>query len=235
MLEETLQQENHEFYLQIRPFDTPVVLKPTKIEQIIIMPEMANTVICPYTGRLLKHSELITLLRYKISWMRSTSNGCGRLAQGLKRGVRGTNTITFIRREDVPAGRKATYGSFVVDIKAYPEETESTRITVGDDQIEYPGDKSTRTTGLTTAKMLFNSTISTPGARFMVTDIKHFYLNTPLERYEYMVVLMASLRQEIINEYGLDELAVDSKVYIEIQKGVYGLPQAGILANELLQ
>jgi hypothetical protein len=31
------------------------------------------------------------------------------------------------------------------------------------------------------------------------------------------------------------ELAQDSKVYIEIQKGTYGLPQAGILDNELLQ
>jgi hypothetical protein len=33
----------------------------------------------------------------------------------------------------------------------------------------------------------------------------------------------------------LIELAQDGKVYIEIQKGMYGLPQAGILTNELLQ
>jgi hypothetical protein len=74
--------------------------------------------------------------------------------------------------------------------------------------------------------MLFNRIISTPGAKLLVIDIKHFYLNTSLQRYEYMVVLMVS---------GLDELAVDGKIYIEIQKGMYGLPQAGILANELLQ
>jgi hypothetical protein len=60
-------------------------------------------------------------------------------------------------------------------------------------------------------------------------------MNTPLERYEYMVVLMASLTQEVIDEYGLNDLAVDGKVYIEIQKGMYGLAQAGIIANELLQ
>jgi hypothetical protein len=94
-----------------------------------------------------------------------------RLAQGLKRGVKGTNTIKFIRREDVPAGRKATYGDFVVDIKAHKEKTERTRITVGGDQIEYPEDKSTHTAGLTTAKMLFNSTISTHGAKKLVIDI----------------------------------------------------------------
>jgi hypothetical protein len=50
-----------------------------------------------------------------------------------------------------------------------------------------------------------------------------------------MVVLMASLPQEVIDEYSLNDLAVDGKVYIKIQKGMYGLPQAGILANELLQ
>jgi hypothetical protein len=58
---------------------------------------MANAVICPDTDKLLNHSELITLLRYKICWMRSTANEIGPLAQGLKRGVTGTNTIKFIR------------------------------------------------------------------------------------------------------------------------------------------
>jgi hypothetical protein len=125
--------------------------------------------------------------------MRSTAHEIGSLSQGLKRGVKSTNTIKFIRREDVPAGCKTTYGSFVVDIKAHKEETERTRLTAGGDQIEYLGDKSTCTNGLTTANTIFNSTISTPGARFLVIDIKNFYLNTPLERYKYMVVMMKSL------------------------------------------
>jgi hypothetical protein len=50
-----------------------------------------------------------------------------------------------------------------------------------------------------------------------------------------MVIMMASLPQEVIDEYGLNDLAIYDKVYIEIQKGMYGLPQAGMLANELLQ
>jgi hypothetical protein len=87
-----------------------------------------------------------------------------------------TNTIQFIRRSNIPKGGKVTYGSFVVDHK---EEKERTRLTVGGDQIEYPGDKSTRTAGLTTAKTLLNSVISTLGAKFLVIDIKIFYLNTP--------------------------------------------------------
>jgi retron-type reverse transcriptase len=50
-----------------------------------------------------------------------------------------------------------------------------------------------------------------------------------------MVINLASLPQETIEKYDLNKLAQDGKVYIEIQKGMYGLPQAGILTNELLQ
>jgi hypothetical protein len=106
-------------------------------------------------------------------------------------------------------------------------------LTVGGDQIAYPGNKSTRTAGLTTAKK--NSVISTLGAKFLVIDIQNFYLNTPLGRFEYMVINLSSLPQETIDKYNLMELAQGGKVYIKIQKGMHGLPQAGILANELLQ
>jgi hypothetical protein len=181
---------------------------------------MANAVVCPETGKSLKHQELITTPKYKNNWMRSTANEINRLYN--------TNTIRFIRRSAIPKGRKATYGSFVVDIKDHKEERERTRLTVGGDQIEYPEDKSTRAAGLTTTKILINGVISTTDAQFMVIDINNFYLNTPLRRFEYMVINLASLPQETIKTYNLNELAQDGKVYIEIQKGMYGLPQAGI-------
>jgi hypothetical protein len=118
-----------------------------------------------------------------------------------------------------------------VDIKDHKEEKERTRLTVGGDQIEYPGDKSTRKAGLTTAKILINSVISMPNAKLLVIDINNFNLNTPLGRFEYMVVNLSSLPQEMIENYDLNELAQDGKVYIAIQKGMYGLPHAGILTN----
>jgi hypothetical protein len=39
--------------------------------------------------------------------------------------------------------------------------------------------------------------------------------------------------QEIIMQYNLIPLVSDGHVYIEVQKGMYGLPQASILANQL--
>jgi hypothetical protein len=186
MMAEAISQANHCFLIWTHPKNqNPKINISSK--EVIILPEMANAVICPETGKSLKHHELITKLRYKIKWMQSTANEINRLYN--------TNTIRFIQRSNIPKGRKVTYGSFVVDIKDHKEEKERTRLTVGGDQIEYTGDKSTRTAGLTTAKNLINSVISTLGAKFLVIDIKNFYLNTPLGRFEYMVINLSSLPQ----------------------------------------
>jgi hypothetical protein len=136
MMAETINQANHCFAISAQ---TQYTKKPGDNTEIILLPEMANAVICPETGKSLKHKELMTKLRYKIKWMRSTANEINRLYN--------TNTIRFICRSDIPKGRKVTYGSFVVDIKNHKEEKERARLTVGGDQIEYPGDKSTRTAG----------------------------------------------------------------------------------------
>ena len=84
-------------------------------------------------------------------------------------------------------------------------------------------------------KILFNSIVSTPGARFMSTDISDFYLATPLKRWEYVKLSLRDIPDEIISEYRLYEKATDGHVYVEIRRGMYGLPQSGILANELLE
>ena len=44
----------------------------------------------------------------------------------------------------------------------------------------------TRTADMLTSKLMWNSVISTPGARYAGMDIKNFYLGTPMEEYEYM-------------------------------------------------
>ena len=59
---------------------------------------------------------------------------------------------------------------------------------------------------------------------------------TPLKCPEYVKIKLCEIPVEIIDEYKLQNLAMpDSNVYIEITKGMYGLPQAGLLANKLLE
>jgi hypothetical protein len=57
----------------------------------------------------------------------------------------------------------------------------------------------------------------------------------PLPSYEYMIMLLSHFPEEIVDKYNLKALAVDGWAYIEIRKGMYGLKQAGLLANQLLQ
>ncbi|KAL7479396.1 hypothetical protein ACHAW6_005128 [Cyclotella cf. meneghiniana] len=42
------------------------------------------------------------------------------------------------------------------------------------------------------------------------------------------------LPEEIISKYGLVQKVLDGWVYVHIEKGMYGLPLAGLLANKLL-
>jgi hypothetical protein len=70
----------------------------------------------------------------------------------------------------------------------------------------------------------------------MTLDVKNFYLNMPMVRYEYVCIKIDNIPKEIIVEYKLrDKVTTDGHVYVEIQKGMYRLPQAGILAQELLE
>jgi hypothetical protein len=73
MLAETVKHANHVFSLPTGP-SIRSQSKDTKDTPLIIMLGIANAVICPDTGEYLKHQELITMLRYKIKWMRSTAN-----------------------------------------------------------------------------------------------------------------------------------------------------------------
>jgi hypothetical protein len=52
--------------------------------------------------------------------------------------------------------------------------------------IDYPGKVSTPMANTTTAKLVINSTISTPQVKHMCGNIETFYLDTPMARYEYM-------------------------------------------------
>jgi hypothetical protein len=110
------------------------------------------------------------------------------------------------------------------------------RLTAGGDRINYPDDVRTPTVDMTLVEIFLNSVILTKGAKCVLLDVKDFYLNTPMARYEYMRIKLTDIPEEIIIEYKLHDIVTDDGyVYIEIQKGMYKLPQAGIIAQQLLE
>ncbi len=150
--------------------------------------EMANSVLGE-KGKLLEYRHLIGNPKTKAVWAHLYGNEIRRLAQGMPGRNTGTNTIFFIRRDQVPRDRMkdTTYG--LITCLVCPEkidEPNRTRLVAGGDQVHYPGDAGMPTADLLTIKLLINSIISTQGARFMTMDMKDFYLNTPMARYEYM-------------------------------------------------
>ena len=113
------------------------------------------------------------------------------------------------------------------------EEKERTRLTVGGNLLDFIGNLSAPTASFTTAKCVFNSVVSTPGARCLFANIKHFYLNNILPDPDFMRIPLKIVPQEIIHTYDLKSMVNDQGwIYMRIEKGMYGLKHARIIANQ---
>ena len=102
---------------------------------------------------------------------------------------------------------------------------------MGGNRLSYPHDVSTPTKDLTTAKCLINSILSTENSKALCADIKDFYLNTEIDHFEYMIIRAKLIPEEIMEQYNLAPLVDNGWVYTRIRKGMYELPQAGLLAS----
>ena len=102
---------------------------------------------------------------------------------------------------------------------------------MGGDRLDYQGGVSTKTAGLTTIKIPLNSVVSSIWSKFMTVDVKNFYLKTPMDEPEYMNIPVRIIPDEIIVEYKVSQFEHAGYVYVQINKGMYKLTQAGLLAN----
>jgi len=148
-----------------------------------------------------------------------------------------TNTMFFILVSTIPHGTQATYLHIMCAHQPKKSIPHWVCWTVGGDHVQYDGNVSTKTTDITTAKLLFNSVVLTPGAQCMIGDLKNFYLGTPMTANDYvhMCIPMTIHPQVIIDHYNLTPLIYKGHVYVEIRWGMYSLPQASKLANAQLK
>ena len=189
-----------------------------------------NAVLHPVTGRLQEYKELLTG-EDAARWLDGCSKEVARLCNGrLADNTKGTNTMHFIDLRQLPKNRRATYLRIVAAYRAQKADPYRVRWTVGGNLVDYPGIVYTPSADLTTVKILLNSIISTKDAKFVNIDIKDFYLNTPMSRYEYMWVPVKLIPPDIFREYKLEKLVHKDRVLVKIRKGMYGLPQAGRIA-----
>ncbi len=123
----------------------------------------------------------------------------------------------------------------VCKVRPKKDDPNRTCITIGGNRICHLCDVGTNTALLELVKLLLNSVLSRKGAWFSTIDLKNFYLDTPMHDPEYVCIKLSDIPDEFIKEYNLLGQDQDSWIYFKIHQGGYRLPQAGILANNLLQ
>jgi hypothetical protein len=98
--------------------------------------------------------------------------------------------------------------------------------------INYNEEVSAATGDLVTAKLHYNSVVSTALVKYMCINIRNCYLKAMLEYFEYVTIPLVLFPQWIVEQYDLNRHALNGKVHLELRGAVWGLPQAGILANK---
>ena len=225
-----------------QPIFTPLALiKHTIVPVVHKFEYYANPMVHPVTGEtILSYKKLMNDPATAEVWQTAFGKDFGGMAQGdNKTGQKGTDAMFVMTHDDIKhalkAGKKFTYCNPVVDHRPQKEDPNRIRLTAGGNLIHCEEELSVPTAGLETAKLHWNSAVSTAMARYMCIDLKNFYLTARLEYYEYMTIPLAYFPPWIVDQYDLNCHALNGKVHLELRRAVWGLPQAGILANKQLR
>jgi hypothetical protein len=115
------------------------------------------------------------------------------------------------------------------------------RGTYGGNVSDYTGDKSAVVADIATVKLLLNKVVSARGEyKLTVADLKDFYLGSDLgERKEYMFIKNDQLPEDIIQRHKLvlflhKRATFGQGVLVRCDETIYGLPQAGLIAQKRL-
>jgi hypothetical protein len=182
----------------------------------------ASPVIHPVTGATItRYQKLVKDPLLRDIWTTAFGKEFGNLAQGDKHtDTQGTNSIFILSHagaiNNIPSDRVVTYANIVINYRPQKSDPNRVRITAGGNLIDYPGELTTQTADLSTAKILWNSVLSTAGAKFMGLDIGSFYLETPLAQYKYMKFPIALFPEHVIEQYALNKHVHKGFIYVEI-------------------
>ena len=142
-----------------------------------------NSVIDKITGISLEYRHLVRRPNKDV-WIRAFANNLVRLVKSVgTRMPAGTNTLFFVSKSGILRGRVVTYAQIVASLCPHNSKVHRVRYTGGSDKLNFPSITTTNYASLNTSKILINSNLSTPNARFLTLDIKDFYYNTPMTRF----------------------------------------------------
>jgi hypothetical protein len=220
---------------------------PNSLMQFVVMhgpkkiEHYANLMVYPVTGETISsYKKLMNDPATAEVWQTAFGKDFGGMCQGdNKTGQKGTNAMFVMTHDKIAhvlrAKKVFMYANQVVNHRPQQEDPNRIRITAGGNLIKYEEELSVRTVDINTAKLHWNSVISTDDAQYMCLDIGNFYLTAALEYFEYMQIPLVLFPAWIMEQYNLKMHALNGYVHLEMRRAVWGLPQAGILANKRLR
>ncbi len=140
----------------------------------------ANPMVHPLTGRMISsykksmHNPALAKV-----WRTAFGKDFGGMAQGCnKTGQKGVNAMFVMKHDEImhaiAAKKFFMYANPVVNYCPQKDDPHQIQITVGGNLINYNGNASVHKADLDTAKLHWNSVVSTENARYMCLDTKKF-------------------------------------------------------------
>jgi hypothetical protein len=161
---QTLMQEFMLQCMEIPGYKAPFTARQAALRKYTLqfLCNLTYAVLDDETGDLLEYCHLMKHPKYKDVWTKLFGTEICRLTTT-------TETIFFVKKDKIPDDRKGneTYARIVCVYRNGKKDKYRTRITMGGNLVNYPGDCGTPTANLLTVKLLLNSIISTPNAKFM--------------------------------------------------------------------
>ncbi len=171
---------------------TAPAFTPTKLQQAC--PHAQNThfehftnpMVHPVTGKtILSYKKLIHDPATTEVWQTVFGKDFGGMAQGdNKTGQKGTNAMFIMTHDKITHAISEkyffTFANPVVDCRPQKEDPHQIQIMARGDLVTYNGKLSVRTADINTAKLHWNTEISTPSAKYMCLDVNYFISPRPL-------------------------------------------------------
>ena len=130
---------------------------------------MLNAVLNEDIVKLMEYRHLMKSPKYCHIYGTSYRKELGKTTEGMPGLVKGTDTIFFIDKSNVPTThcKDIPYVPIVVNYIPEKSNTYCRRLNIGGNQVNYPHERGMPTSNLLKVKLLLNSVVSTPGAKFI--------------------------------------------------------------------
>lgn len=152
-------------------------------------------------------------------------------------GQGGRGVLNPIMYAEIPAERIPDITGFIKAVREKQtlegDKTYRVRGTADGRFVHYPGDTAAKTAEMAAVKMLLQS-VPSDGAKWLTLDISDFYIMHDLVRKEYVRIRVTEIPQEIMDEYQLQQYIHHGCVHFQVNKALYGLPEAGLLSQQQL-